>query len=152
MNLDELIQQVTRLRQDVDGLIKPENGRWRTWTPTVTQSVSVTVTINHARYIVISDSVTLECRLTVTGAGTIGTNIIIGGLPFTILNASGYDSMGAGVVVNTGTTVYAGTVIAASATTVAIQAHSSTGVIGTTPSFALANTDVISFTAVYERA
>lgn len=56
---------------------------WTDWTPTVTQSGSVPITITTAKYMKVGRMVTLRAFLNVTGGGGTGGNAIkIGGLPF----------------------------------------------------------------------
>lgn len=154
MNLDELIQQVTRLRQDVDGLIKPEVGRVISWTPTVTQSVSVTCTINNAHYMVLGTIVIVQVRLAITSAGTTNNPIVIGGQPAIMQPVySGVSHViGAINILDSGTANYSGSLIAVGATDFRGIADGLGNYIGSTPNFALASGDVISFIAVYQRA
>lgn len=57
-------------------------GAWATWTPTVTQSGSVTVTNTRSRYIQIGKMVTASFNLSVTGSGT-GSNAVSISVPVT---------------------------------------------------------------------
>jgi hypothetical protein len=70
-------------------------GAWGTWTPTVTQSGSVTVTITEARYKKIGRTVYLRANLSVTGSGTGANPVVIGGLPYTAQQAE-YVEIGVG--------------------------------------------------------
>ncbi len=150
----DLIKQITHLQRQVDGLIKPEVGRWVDWTPTVTQLGAVTVTVNWARYITIGDLAVVGIRLTVTGSGTAGNNIIIGGQPVAIqaANNANVATIGTGIVFDSGTAVYHGALSAQSATDWRMFADGLNNAIGTTPSFGLVAGDVISLQAAYERA
>jgi hypothetical protein len=68
--------------------IGPVNGVLTSWTPTITQSVSVTFTNNYARYIRIGRLIQGWFQLSVTGAGTAANAIIVGGLPATSIASS----------------------------------------------------------------
>ena len=65
--LSELIRQMNRMQQEIDSLVKPEVGTagstvWTDWTPTVTQSGSVTITVDYARYTKIDDTAIVLAR------------------------------------------------------------------------------------------
>lgn len=66
----------------LSSLISPAYGVLSTWTPNVTQGVSVTVTVTYARYIRLGRLVICFFSLAVTGAGTAGQPISVGTLPF----------------------------------------------------------------------
>ena len=143
--IEDLIRQVNRLQQQVDGLIKPEVGRWIDWTPTVKQSGAVTVTITEAKYNVTQSDVRIYCRLTVTGSGTAANQIRVSGFPAAIRPVPGPAPwpLGVGIVLDTGTGNYYGTPIVATATEIAIVYSITGGIIGVSPNFALANGDFI---------
>jgi len=149
----ELVKQINNLQRQVNNLIKPEVGRWVDWTPTVTQGVAVTVTVTYARYVVMDNTVIMVARLGVTSAGTGGSNIVIAGLPTAIqvANTDALGVIGTGVISDTGVATYQGALIAAGANDLRVIAHNTSAYIGTSPSFALASEDVISFQAAYER-
>jgi hypothetical protein len=67
----------------LSSLISPAYGALTSWTPTVTQSGPVTVTVTYARYQRIGRKVKCWFKLDVTGSGTAANAVIIGGLPFT---------------------------------------------------------------------
>jgi len=152
--ITELTRRLNLLQRQVDGLIKPEVGRWMDWTPTVTQSVAVTVTVTYARYVVFGDSAIIIARLGVTSAGT-GNNVIsVAGLPTIaqIANPNTLGVIGTGLVTTGGgTTIYQGALIGFGANELRFFAHNATNYFGVVPNFALANGDVISFQAAYER-
>lgn len=129
---------------------------WRTWTPTVTQSGSVTVTVTYARYVVLAQTVIVQARLAVTGSGTGGNDIVIAGIPAAIAPAnydagSGVAVVGTAVVLDNGTGFYQGALVAVGANDLRIQCHGETDRLGTGPSFALASGDAISFQGCWER-
>ena len=151
----ELVKQIMRLQKQVDGLVKPEVGRWIDWTPTVTQSGAVTGTISYARYKADLDGmVTVRVYLTITGSGTGNNNIVIGGMPSTIgaANPSSTTVIGHGMVVDFGTQAYTVEMVANGATDWRFYVTGTGSFVGVVPNFALANTDIISFQATYERA
>jgi hypothetical protein len=152
---DELFRRITQLERRVQELerSKPESGRWVDWTPTVTQSGAVTLTITSARYIVQAGVVSLQARLAITGAGTIGNAITVAGIPISIAGASSLDTLGTAVILDaSGPVRYEGAVVMGSATSILFQAHNVANVMGVTPNFALASGDIIGFFAVYEKA
>ena len=68
---------------DTNLYLTGEGGAWTTWTPTVTQSGSVTVTINTATYGRWGRMIICRMQVTVTGTGTGANAIVVGGLPAT---------------------------------------------------------------------
>lgn len=149
----DLIKQITNLQRQVDGLIKPEVGRWMDWTPTVTQLGAVAVTVAFARYKAKDDLVTLEAVLAVTGTGTIANAIVISGLPLAIrpINAaSNLHTIGTMNIVDTTAGLhFVGALVYVAADEMR-GIRDNTGVfIG--QAFALANGDFIGFNAFYER-
>lgn len=127
---------------------------WTDWTPTVTQSGAVTVTVTQAKYTKIGTLVVLDVSLAVTGSGTIANDIVIGGLPAACAPAttSNQKTVGSGLITDTGTAFYPASVVAVSSSTFKLVADSQNGYVGSNPSFALANGDFISFVATYAAA
>jgi hypothetical protein len=64
-------------------------GAWTSYTPTLTQSATVTKTVNYAKYFKIGRMCQVTVSLTVTGAGT-ATNAITIGLPLAAATAIGF--------------------------------------------------------------
>lgn len=126
--------------------------RWTAWTPTITQGVGVTITVTRARYTVIGGLVVIQGQVVATSAGTATQPIVIGGIPAGILPAGVTVStpIGVGTVLDQGVGIYAGILRTPSSTTFDIIYPSTNNIIGITPNFALANTDIISFRATYE--
>lgn len=96
--------------------VSAATGAWTSFTPTLTQSATVTKTTNHAKYIVLGKWMSVVVDMTVTGAGTANNAIVIGlpvAIPLTqyaIGSGFVYDSSAAGfytgvAVVNTTTTI-----------------------------------------------
>jgi hypothetical protein len=123
------------------------------WTPTVVQSGSVTVTVNRAKYTINGNIAVVNIYLTVTGSGTGNNVIVIGGQPVAI-QPSGYiagEIIGIGRILDTSaSTHYVGGIIYVGATDWRLMAHAAVGnYVGVVPNFALANNDVINLAASY---
>ncbi len=130
------------------------NHAWVTFAPTVTQSGAVSLTVTFARYIVLANTVIVQARLAITGAGTGNNAIVIAGLPTAILPGNTVASehvVGTGLVNDVGTLFYQGALVYVGVNDFRMQAHGVTGVIGITPNFALANGDFIGFQGSWER-
>lgn len=152
--IEDVIRRLTRLERFIDGLIKPETGRWVDWTPTLAQLGAVTVTVTVARYEAKGDTVTVEVRLDVTSAGTVGNPVVIGGVPSAIApaNVGNLNVIGNGMVYDTGTMAYEGSLVAVGVSDWRFITNGVGNYVGITPNFALASGDVISFRATYKRA
>lgn len=127
---------------------------WTDWTPSVTQSGSVAVAVNNARYVLVSNVAHVAARLTVTGSGTAGSAINIGGIPTAITpKYSGtVVTVGTGAVTDASeSTTYVGIVISI-ASGFQLRDTATQGYIGANPSFGLASDDVLAFNATYEVA
>ena len=151
---DDIVRQLTGLQRDVDGLIKPEVSRWMNWTPTLTQGVAVTITVNYARYVIIGQTVVMMIRISCTSAGTAGNFISIGGQAAIIqpANASGVTVIGSGIINDDSAgTNYQGALIAFGATDWRFIINLATNYFGINPAVTLASPDAISFVASYER-
>lgn len=143
--LYQLQQEIERLKTQI------ETGRWVDWTPTITQSGNVTYTLTggFARYILDANgTITARARLSITGSGTTGNAITIGGLPYDIADVTG--DIGSIRIVNTGTASYVGSANIATATSFIGYSSGNASAIGVTPNFALASGDVITFSISYE--
>jgi hypothetical protein len=118
--------------------------------------VAVAVTVNRARYITTGNTVHILAELTLTSAGTVGSNIVIGGIPAAIqptgLIFQSLSTLGICCVFDNGSAVYYGFLVAQSASDWRMRDSNTRGVIGNNPNFALANTDIITFRGTYERA
>ena len=127
---------------------------WRDWTPTVTQSGSVTVTVTYARYIVLARTVITQAQLSITGSGTGNNAIVIGGVPSVIqpANNSGNTAViGSALVFESGVGFWGGALVAFGASDWRITHGGNTSWVGITPNFGLSASDTIGFMATYER-
>lgn len=97
-------------------------GAWTSWTPTITQSAAVTVTIAHAVYARLGRMIVAHYRMTVTGAGVAANPIVMAGLP--AVAARSVMLVGSGSVYDSSAgTNYSSRVDFASTTTVEFRAH-----------------------------
>ncbi len=125
------------------------NADWQNWPPTLTQSGAVTFTITFARYKDDGNTIQVRMRLSVTGSGTAGSAIIVGGLPVSPTVASGI--FGVMRVFDTSvSTSYVGA-LQFQSTTSAAGASPSAALIGNNPSLALATGDLVDIVGTYER-
>ncbi len=122
-----------------------------TWTPVVVQSSIVSATVTEAKYILLGGFALVIVHLAVTGSGTAGNVISIGGQPTAIrpVVTGNAVHIGSATVNDNGTALYTGSLVAVTAIDWRIAAHNQVNYVGATPSFALANTDNISFIAFY---
>lgn len=124
---------------------------WTDWTPTVTQSGAVTVTVTEAKYSIIGDVCHIYAKLAVTGTGTANNAIVIGGQPAAAQPAVTGITPGTGTVSDSGIGTYPGLLQLVGATD--FRLLDTTGAaydyIGISPNFALANGDTIEFSATY---
>ena len=126
-------------------LIAPAHGALTSWTPTVTQSGSVTVTNTRSVYQRIGRMIAGSFNLSVTGSGTGSNAIIVGALPATAAAAS--VSAGVGEILDTSAaSKVGGRVFIASTTTFDFRYFSSVavdnrlGIVGMTAALASGDT------------
>ena len=120
---------------------------WVSYTPTLTQGVTVTKTIAYAKYCQIQKLVIVNLDLNVTSAGT-GAAAVAIGLPLTTTSTT--QQIGSGFVYDQNiNALYAGPASLASATTTTML-YQTGSPIGQSPSFALASGDVIRLMVAYE--
>lgn len=131
--------------------IGPVHGSVSTWTPTLTQSGTVTATVTSARYTRVGRWIMGYTRLDVTGTGT-ATNAVTVSLPV----AAASTVMGSGWIYDSSaTTNYTGAASVNTSTTVAMIQHNSTsGFMGAVGNFtaALASGDIVQVSFMYEAA
>lgn len=129
-------------------------GAWTDFTPTLTQSATVTKTVTYARYVQVGRLVVAQIRLSVTGAGT-AANTVVFGLPVAA-SANNGRPWGSGEIFDTSSgLLYHGVVISLSTTTVAIRSTTATaaGNLGSAGfTAALASGDDIGYSVMYESA
>jgi hypothetical protein len=130
-------------------------GVWTSYTPTVTQSGAVTVTVTYSRYNKIGRTVVWSCSVAVTGSGS-ASNAIVFTLPVTA--AVSGPIVGAGILNDAGVGFYGLNASLASTTTLVFYPQSATatttavGGAGGGFTAGLAATDAISFSVTYESA
>lgn len=125
---------------------------WASWSPTLTQSGSVTKTVSSGVYMRVGRLIVATCRLAVTGSGTTNNTITVS-LPVNAADTSG--RMGTGEIYDaSGASIYRGIAVAQSATTVALRRTDGTSAsyIGVDPNFALASGDEVNFHLTYQGA
>lgn len=137
---------------DINTYLMGEGGAWTAYTPTVTQSGSVTVTNFRSRYARYGRLIIFTTSLTVTGSGT-GSNAITVSLPVTAAT-SGIPIGSAVLFDNSGTTFYPGLTWLQSTTTASIfnaTTSASAQILGQAIFTAgLAVSDTINMSGMYE--
>lgn len=141
---------------DVNTYLSGEGGAWTSWTPAVTQSGAVTVTVTDAKYARWGRLIHFDAYLIVTGSGT-GTNAVTISLPVaTNARYSANHTLGTGFIYDTSATLKYKAIIAwATSTTIKLHPTSSTadGYLGAgTFTAGLAVGDLISVQGTYEAA
>jgi hypothetical protein len=121
----------------------------QTWTPTLTQSGTVTHTATEARYVRNGCVVQAWGYLSVTGSGTSNNSVTVS-LPVTASGNAVGSTVGS-VMILASSTVYTGVAQVASSTTISFRVAASGGTnsFGGSPSVALANGDSIRFIITY---
>jgi hypothetical protein len=145
----------TLTESDINTYLMGEGGAWSTWSPTLTQSGTVTATTNTAAFGRWGRLIVAVFRLTVTGTGT-ASNAVTVSLPVTAARTNDY--VGAGAIYdNSATLNYGANIALNSSTTVAFNAQANQsgpdvrlGVAQFTA--ALAVNDIVSGFVVYEAA
>ena len=120
------------------------------WTPTIAQNGTRTITNTNSKYVKIGRFVFGRVNVTITNAGTSG-NLISCSYPVTPAN---YNDQACGTFFYGPTgnaTRYTGTVILNSAGFL-FQTHNVSNVLGILPSFATANGDFLTFEFTFESA
>jgi hypothetical protein len=153
--IDELVKQIASLQKQVDGLIKPEVPILSSWTATVTQNVAVGITSQTSYYVVMDSICWVHTYIEVSGAGTAGNAIIIGGQPAVIQPGTFQSIIGEGRINDITVTDYLGLVFVITATQWALRRDVDAGggaFVGVTPNFALAAGDIIEYNCLFRRA
>lgn len=63
---------------------------WTAWTPTLTQNVTVTKTVNYAKYQKLGRTTFFRMKLTVTGTGSASQAVVVGLPPITCVETADY--------------------------------------------------------------
>lgn len=124
---------------------------WADWTPTVNQttgSTGVDLTVTQAKYCQVGKKVTAKGLLAITGTGTTGQSIQIGGWPVSIGDAA-TSCIGTAYVYDSSVGFYATAIRVISSTSVGLIGYNVVDYMGVTPNFGLAAGDAIAFTAEY---
>jgi hypothetical protein len=136
---------------DINTYLMGEGGAWTSYTPTVTQSGTVTCTVNYSKYSRYGRTIHWTFWLTMTGAGT-GSNAVTVTLPATAASATGGVGTAA-IYDSSASTPYVCSFQTNSTTTVAfVNDASGAGNWGITPATALASGDTIRGQITYEAA
>jgi hypothetical protein len=129
---------------------------WTSYTPTVTQGVAVTATVNEARYARVNKIVIVKAHLSLTSAGT-ASSVIVCSLPtgLNAVNTTGVfrPTAGLGLFYDTSTTTQY--LLGCQASAGGMQFVSDVvggNNFGATPAVTIANGDFLAFTITYEVA
>jgi hypothetical protein len=125
-----------------------------TWTVgAITQAASTPAfTTNSARQITIGKFALIEMNVAFTGAGTAGSAIAVTLPAGLTLASSGAGTLGSFTYNDISTTIYTGSVLFATTTTLQFIASGNANYLGATPNFAIANGDSLSLTVMVELA
>ena len=123
---------------------------WVDYTPTLTQSATVTKTVSSARYCQIQKTVFVTVRLLVTGAGTAGLGVEVG-LPIAARTANSA-IIGQMTVYDASTNIFYVCAAQISTTSTVFGFYNSGFAFGTAPAVTLANTDQVTLSLTYEIA
>lgn len=126
---------------------------WTAFTPTLTQSATVSKNVIYARYQRIGRLIVANCRLVCSSSGTASNGITIG-LPVAAVH-SALTPVGIGWVVDiSANRNYSGVALLNSASTCQVSANNDPDVLGggtsTTMTAALVSTDVVGYSICYE--
>lgn len=127
---------------------------WTAYTPTVTQSGTVTKTVTYAKYKKVGRTVTVNLLLTMTGSGT-ASNAIIISLPFAAFNASALVVGTFHLFNNSGPNHFVGAAAFWSTTSVACLTNNNSHYLGQASSAfssTLASGDQLTLSLTYESA
>jgi hypothetical protein len=119
-----------------------------TWTPTITQGVGVTGTINLATYRLTGKICTVHVHITILSPGTSGQQIVIGGQP-AIIQPANETLAGVSMIFDSGVGFYVGIIRVVGGTDWRFYHHSSSSAMGGSPSFGLVNPDSVAFSGTY---
>jgi hypothetical protein len=140
---------------DLPGVFQTGTDAWQSWTPVWTQSATISKTINVAQYIKIGRLVIASVSLTATSAGTAANRLSVT-LPVTAASAV-VRTIGSFRYNKAGTGYYSGSTMTLDATHVIFMQGGPActewlGATGSANAAAVAATDTIDFTVMYESA
>ena len=140
-------------RRAVEAVIRRWLGVWENWTPIVEQPTAVTATIVEAKYCLVGQICHIYASLLVTGAGTGNNPIIVAGLPVDAQIGCVQElCIGSAEIKDAGNLYYHAAVMVHAAEAVKFLDSGQADYVGVAPNYALANNDVISFSATYRIA
>lgn len=145
-----------QLRDNLNAAFPLAVDAWTAYTPTLTQSATVTKTVTYAKYQRVGRLIVVQGNLAVTGAGT-AANAVTVGLPVTAA-VGGFMVVGSGYIqdASAGAVNYSGIAVLASTTTMVFanaQGAATNGLLGVGGfAAALAAGDVVTYAATYESA
>lgn len=147
--------KLTNLSENIDD-IHGAYDAWTSYTPTLTQSATVTKTVSRAKYAKFGRTVVCQGLLTVTGSGT-SSNAIVVGLPVTSVAVVGNaPPLGTAVVFDTSAGLYYRCIAAHVTTTTMsflVNGSTSANYAGASDFTAgLASGDAVSWQITYESA
>ena len=119
-----------------------------TWTPTTTQSATLTTTLTDCKYTKIGRLVTLRGRIDITSAGTAANAFEVSNFPFSPA-ATVEVAIGSGLYLDSGVQFYSLTCVVTSSGTMKFYITGAGNYFGTA-SVTAANGDTLSFTVQYE--
>jgi len=143
----------THLRDNLNAAFPVGVDAWTSYTPTLTQSVTVTKTVTYAKYMKIGRMVTVRVDLAVTSAGTANNAIKIG-LPVTAATSGNHVVIGNAWVFDASVPLLSvGVARGLTTTETDLLMNGTVGVpIGVNPNFALASGDEVAMCVTYESA
>lgn len=129
-------------------------GAWTDFTPGVTQSSALTVSVVFARYAIFGKTAIVQMQISISSAGSAGSAVVVTGIPAAIQpKQTGTEVVcGSAVYLDSGTSYYNGHAIAASSTTMKLLVGERADYLGSSPNIAAASGDKVMVVAVYEIA
>lgn len=133
------------------------NGPWTAWTPTMTQSVGVAVSVNYAEYAKVGKIAIVQMYVNITGTGSAGSGIIIGAVPSSVIpprRTGSFVFQGSAVFIDSSDANrrYHLGIVVPNSTEMHFINNNQTGNFGAAPSLAAASGDALSLFAMWEIA
>lgn len=142
-------QMNANIRDNLNAVAPLGMAAWTAYTPTLTQSVTVAKTVTRATYFKIGRLTVVHFNLAITGAGTSGA-AIEAGLPVAAAHANA--AGGSFYYFDAGSTIYTGTVVGNTTTTVRFYVSANGNPMGINPTFGAASSDQLIAAIMYEAA